>query len=116
MDADQRIAGICRKALEAGLSESARLRLQTAVNDALRLQTADAVRPVMNLVEVAAYLRVTPAVIEELLGDLPCFELGGRLLFRREAVDGWIQRRERRLAYEILEFDAKHELVGRTEQ
>lgn len=105
---------LTRAAFAFPLDDAAALRLQGAVNEALRADEAAATpRAVMTLAEVAAYLRVTPAVIEGLLGQLPCFELGGRLLFRREAVDEWIQHRERAFAGDVLAFDCQEPKLRR---
>jgi hypothetical protein len=50
--------------------------------------------PVLDLNELAEFLRVGPEVLETYLEDIPHFELGGRLLFRRVAVENWIAARE----------------------
>jgi len=50
--------------------------------------------PVMDITELAEFLRVTPETIGIYLDELPSFELGGKLLFRRASVEKWIERRE----------------------
>jgi hypothetical protein len=50
--------------------------------------------PVMDMDELAEYLRVDRATIEIHLDEIPCFELGGRLLFRRKSIEDWIQEKE----------------------
>jgi hypothetical protein len=35
--------------------------------------------------------------LEPYLADIPCFELGGKLLFRRQTVEAWIQQKEQSL-------------------
>lgn len=111
MDIDQHLEALARRALDVRLTDELKLRMQEAVGQELRREWSMPPREVMTPAEVAAYLRVTPDVIEELLGDIPCFELGGKLLFRKDSVDAWTHQRERKLTYEILEFDARHELV-----
>jgi len=69
-----------------------------AVNEAVH-QLALAPRrsdfgPVLDLDELAEFLRVTPETIGTYLDELPSFELGGKLLFRRASVEKWIERRE----------------------
>lgn len=113
MGIDEQVAALCRDELATAMGGAGALRLQTAVRQELRRLEESPPRPVMTLVETADYLRVPPEVIEEELGRIPCFELGGKLLFRKEAVDKWIERQEKHLAYQIMEFDVKHELVGR---
>ncbi len=53
----------------------------------------------------ADYRRVTSDVLDNYLAEIPCFELGGKLLFRKDAVDEWIKERERNYAGEIREFN-----------
>jgi hypothetical protein len=50
--------------------------------------------PVLSVEDLADYLRVDIETLEPYLADIPCFELGGKLLFRRETVEGWIRQRE----------------------
>ena len=44
--------------------------------------------------EVAAFLRLPLDALDELLGELPAFEIGGRVRVRREALERWIEERE----------------------
>ena len=53
--------------------------------------------PVMDIGELAEFLRVTPETVGTYLDDLPSFELGGKLLFRRSSVEKWIEKREHRI-------------------
>lgn len=57
--------------------------------------------PVLDVDDLANYLRVDKAVIEIYLDELPHFELGGKLLFRRKSVDEWIEARERAAAFQV---------------
>jgi hypothetical protein len=50
--------------------------------------------PVLDINDLADYLRVGPEVLETYVEEIPHFELGGRLLFRRVAVENWIAERE----------------------
>jgi excisionase family DNA binding protein len=56
--------------------------------------------PVLNLDDLAEYLRVPRATVEECLDELPAFEFGGRLLFRRASIDAWIAEREQSFAFQ----------------
>jgi len=56
--------------------------------------------PVLNLDDLAEYLRVPRAVVEECLDELPAFEFGGRVLFRRVSIDAWIAQREQSFAFQ----------------
>jgi hypothetical protein len=50
--------------------------------------------PVLDVEELADFLRVDPATLDRYIPDIPCFELGGKLLFRRETIEEWIRQRE----------------------
>jgi hypothetical protein len=50
--------------------------------------------PVLDFDDLAEYLQVDKPTLELYVGDIPCFELGGRLLFRKAKVEEWIARRE----------------------
>ena len=49
---------------------------------------------VMTPEELAMYLRIPPQRIEDEMEDLPSFEIGGRIRFRKERVIEWIEGRE----------------------
>jgi anti-sigma factor RsiW len=56
---------------------------------------------VMDMDELADFLRVDPATIGAYLAEIPCFELGGKLLFRRKSVEAWIRTREMHVSVPI---------------
>ncbi len=108
---DKRLQALCGKALDAKLGDHALLRIQAALDEELRrIEPAAAPRPVMTIQELAGYLRVTEVAIEGYLGEIPCFELGGKLLFRKEAVDKWLEARERSYANEVVKFKVRNSL------
>jgi hypothetical protein len=49
---------------------------------------------VLTLTDVAAFLRVTPAQLDDIVADLPVFELGGQLRVRRSRLLAWVAGRE----------------------
>jgi hypothetical protein len=51
--------------------------------------------PVLDLDDLAEYLRVDRDSLDDYLDEIPSFEIGGRLRFRRESVETWIASRER---------------------
>ena len=57
---------------------------------------------VMTLEEVARYLRVDVEAILAQIDDLPAFEFAGRLRFRKESLERWMEERERLRRDEIL--------------
>ena len=57
--------------------------------------------PVLDLDDLSQYLRLDKTTLDIYLDELPHFELGGKLLFRRKSVDQWIETRERSTAFQI---------------
>ena len=104
------IQELCRNALNVNLSNSASLKIQMALKEELDQIRNAPPKPVMTITEVADYLRVTPEIVEDRLGEIPCFEFGGKLLFRKEALDEWIQIREKYYSGEVIEFELKKTL------
>ncbi len=74
-------------------SEATRAGLARVARGEERMPAA--VPEVLELREVAAYLRVALADLEPLLDELPGFEIAGQIRFRREAIDRWIGEQER---------------------
>ncbi|MFO7898595.1 MAG: zf-HC2 domain-containing protein [Planctomycetota bacterium] len=62
---------------------------------ALREPERPAPPEIMTLDEVAAFLRLGPAAFGEVVGELPAFELAGRVRVRRTKLLEWIEGRER---------------------
>ena len=60
---------------------------------------------IMTLDEVAAFLRVDANALDDLLSDLPAFELGGVVRVRRARLMEWIDRRERAFARDTARSD-----------
>ena len=66
-----------------------------------RVKMSDEYFPqVMNVIEVAAYLRVSQATIYRLAqaGQIPSGKVGRAWRFRKEAIDNWISERPDSLA------------------
>jgi hypothetical protein len=99
-----------RAALNVKLSDKATLKIQTALDSELSRIRSAPPKPIMTLPEIADYLRMNPEIIEENLGDIPCFEFAGKLLFRKEAVDEWIKIREENYAGEVIDFNLRNSL------
>lgn len=57
---------------------------------------------VMTLPEVALFLRVPEAQVRRMVHQLPHFVAGGELRFRRESLERWIEREERRQAASVF--------------
>lgn len=50
--------------------------------------------PVLDITELSEYLHIEPSVLGLYIDEIPHFEMGGRLLFRRTTVERWIEARE----------------------
>lgn len=50
--------------------------------------------PVLTFDELAEYLRVSRDIAGQYLDEIPSFEMGGQLLFRKQSVESWIASRE----------------------
>lgn len=94
------LGDLCRAALTVPPAPAIGLRWQQAVEAELYPAAGGEPPAIMTASELARYLRLTPELLEEYLDQIPGFELGGRLLFRRTAVDNWIAGRERTMAFE----------------
>ncbi len=106
----------CRHRLEALTRTDAALRsiprvspsdeaaLRVRQNLAQEIRGAD--RPeIMTLTDVADFLRLSPAQLDEIIGELPAFELGGQIRVRRTRLLEWIEHREREFQQSTLESE-----------
>ena len=70
------------------------LKISESIHRATRPQRRTEFGPVLDMAELADFLRVDQETIGEYLDEIPCFELGGKLLFRRKSIEDWIDKRE----------------------
>jgi len=63
--------------------------------------------PVMDVDELAEYLRVGQDTLDIYLEEIPCFELGGKILFRQKSVEQWIEEREKSFELEMKAIEIK---------
>ncbi len=68
--------------------------------------------PVMNLSDLAAYLRVSRETVEEYIEEIPCFQFGDQVLFRRKSVEEWIEQREQDFGLQKLESQVNRILAA----
>jgi hypothetical protein len=76
--------------------------------------------PVLDFQELAEFLRVDREIVGQYLDEIPSFELGGKLLFRRKSVEDWIESKETGfrlqqepvLSREPVFFTAKPIIIG----
>ncbi len=83
-----------------------------AARRALAREVRGAGPEVMTLEEVARFLRVSPGELSDLVGELPAFEIAGRLRVRRSRLVAWIEEREKQFARGRLESEVAHILAG----
>ena len=74
--------------------EETLLRITAAIHATEAPRRRTEFGPVLDTEELADYLRVDAATAQQYLTEIPCFELGGKILFRRQSVDAWLARRE----------------------
>jgi len=75
-------------------SVEACLKISAAIHESAIPLPRTEFGPVMDINDLAEYLRVDVETVEEYLDEMPCFEFGGVLRFRRKSIDEWIERRE----------------------
>ena len=93
----ERLAAGIRGLTRHAPADRAALAINTAVHRLLPPPRRTDFGPMMDIEELAEFLRVTPETVGTYLDDLPSFELGGKLLFRRSSVERWIEKRENRV-------------------
>lgn len=98
---DKQWSELIKSALTAVPSSGAVDRMQETVDKELERQHV-AGNDILTFTEVASFLRVGENLLETYLEEIPCFELGGQLLFRKEAVFDWISEREKKYHTELL--------------
>ena len=81
---------------------TATLRIKAAFQAPRPAERRTEFGPVLDMDELAVFLRVSKEVVGQYLNEIPSFELCGRLLFRRKSVEEWIARKEMTLAGSML--------------
>lgn len=105
MKEEDKLMELVTDALDMQLTPEAELRMQSAIDQELHQQVSNEPPPIMVISELINYLRITPEILDDYLEEIPCFELGGKLLFRRDAVDKWIESKERQYAGEVADLN-----------
>jgi excisionase family DNA binding protein len=67
---------------------------------------------IMTLDEVAAFLRVSVDDLEQIVTDLPAFEVGGKIRIRHAALLEWVEQREHAHARARAESEVAHLVAG----
>ena len=72
-------------------SAAALLRVRRALAAEIH---ADRAAEIMTLEEAAAFLRLTVGELDEIIGELPAFEVAGQVRVRRTRLTEWVAQRE----------------------
>lgn len=91
----ERLRKAMRQAFNQELGEDADLRIRRRLKR--QEEETGPSGEVMDLEDVARLLKIPVPEVIDLLGQLPSFEIGGRLRFRRDRIMAWIKDSERRL-------------------
>ena len=74
------------------------------------------VKEIMTLEEVAAYLQIEPDLIWKLLNEIPHFEIGAELRFKKSSVDEWIRMKESGNPGDLFDWDLSTGWLDRVDQ
>ncbi len=88
--------------MDAKLPSGTTLKIRSSIAKLLNEEKEPVFGPILNINDLSNYLRVEENVVETYHNEIPCFELGGQILFRKEKVDEWIRKREEKFAFELL--------------
>lgn len=91
------LTAAARRLPQPKVSDEAVLRMMERVRHPSGQPRRTEFGPVLDVNDLAEYLRMDVNTLEPHLADIPCFELGGKLLFRRQTVEAWIQQKEQSL-------------------
>lgn len=81
--------------------------LRTAIDALVERMERQNIPEVMTLEELASYLRIDPDAVWSMLDELPHFQIGYELRFKKSSIDEWIRFKENR-----PEMDAEHWYSG----
>lgn len=70
------------------------LNISAAIHRAAGYERQTEFGPVLDFNELAEYLRIDREIIGQYLDEIPSFELGGKLLFRKKSIETWIESKE----------------------
>ena len=79
------------------------LKIKSSIHRQSKTERRTEFGPVLDMDELAEFLRVSKDIIEQYLDDIPCFELGGKILFRKKSIEEWIEGREKDFGFQMFE-------------
>jgi len=89
------VSSVLPHAFCGGISEDADLRIRQTLRQ--ELGGADNADDILDLEDLARLLKIPMAEAINLLPELPSFEVGGRLRFRRSRIERWIAEQENKM-------------------
>jgi hypothetical protein len=85
---------------------TATMKIKSAVREAVGTGHPRSYGPVLDLEEVASYLKIDRVLLLEHLDELPVFEFAGQFRVRLEALEEWIRDREQQRT-SMMSLDAR---------
>lgn len=109
----ERIAAVAKELPRHAPGTEVVLDISSSIHSQSRTGKKTEFGPVMDIEEVADFLRVEKQTVEESLDEIPCFELGGHLLFRKKSIEEWIEDKEKSFGVQMWEPDIDRMLFPR---
>jgi len=94
-----------RDNLENELSDDADLRIRSTLHKTITPQASTP--EILDIEGVAQFLNLSVSQVADILDQLPAFEIGGRIRFRRDRIVAWARDREEKLSKERLQSSIK---------
>jgi len=88
------------------------LKIKSSIHPLPKVEKRTEFGPVLDIDELAEFLRVSKEIIGQYLEDIPCFELGGKILFRRKSIEEWLERREKDFGFQMLDSELNKVLLA----
>ena len=95
----QELKQFLEQVADVTLPDSADLKIRQALNREIHSRK-ETVPTVMDMEEAAQFLKISVSALIGLLDELPSFELSGRIRFRRDQLELWMQQREKQMEWQ----------------
>ena len=103
MNVLDKIESLAKKLPRYAPSTELVLKIKSSIHGQSKAERRTEFGPVLDIDELAEFLRVSKDIIEQYLEDIPCFELGGKILFRKKSIEEWIEGREKDFGFQMFE-------------
>ncbi len=91
------------------------LKINKAIHQRTQPHRRTEFGPVLNFDELVDYLRVDHETIGQYLDEIPSFELGGKLLFRKKSIETWIESKETGFALQRINAETPNAFSQQSE-